>query len=302
MRYGSSDQMKFFDLDGNYFKSLTLKYIATDFCAMSDGEILLKGFVIWESNIRNIIVKLNIYTGIEDIVFNYFTDRGIFLTADNVDSLINSIKSKHNIRFPGNSFFSSRPVATLLKDGQVIISNSETGEMKIYNSNGNGILNSKMDIKPIAITEADVRENYEKMRQNFIREIDDLKKSPSDSEFKQKYININQKFLDNSDIYKNIKNYYPFLPYFSNIILDDEGNFLVFEFTKKEDKVSNIFNVIAYDISGKKLARTSFTCDDYDLSFSESTFVISKGYVYAVGTLKNYKGMPLRLVKFKKAN
>jgi hypothetical protein len=295
-------RLKFFDLDGNYFKSLTLKYIATDFCAMSNGEISLKGFVIWKSNIRNIIVKLNIYTGKEDIVFDYFTDRGIFLTADNVDSLINSVKSKHNIRLPGNSFFSSRPVVTLLKDGQVIISNSETGEMKIYNSNGNGIINSKMDIKPIAISEADVKENYEKMRQNFIREIDDFKKSPSASGFKQKYININQKFLDNSEIYNNIKNYYPFLPYFSNIILDDEGNLLVFEFTKKEDAVSNIFNVIAYDISGKKLARTSFICDDYDLSFSESTFVISKGYVYAVAKLKNYRGMPLRLVKLKITN
>jgi hypothetical protein len=76
----------------------------------------------------------------------------------------------------------------------------------------------------------------------------------------------------------------------------------VFEFTKKEDAVSNIFNVIAFDNSGKKLARTSFVCDDYDLNFSESTFVISKGYVYAVAMLKNFKGMPLRLVKFKLSN
>ncbi|MCX6321803.1 MAG: hypothetical protein NTX93_08415 [Bacteroidia bacterium] len=110
------------------------------------------------------------------------------------------------------------------------------------------------------------------------------------------------KWLHNIDIYRDIKNYDPYFPCFSNIISDDEGNLLVFEFTSKEQKESNIFNVIAYNNNGQKLARTSFVCDDYDLSFSESTFVISKGYVYAVAKLKNFKGMPLRLVKFKISN
>jgi hypothetical protein len=101
---------------------------------------------------------------------------------------------------------------------------------------------------------------------------------------------------------KDINKYFPTLPYFSNIIVDDEGNLLVFEFTSQEEKKSNIFNVVAYDANGQKLARTSFICDDYDLSFSDAKFVISKGYVYAVAKLKNATGMPLRLVKFKITN
>jgi hypothetical protein len=112
----------------------------------------------------------------------------------------------------------------------------------------------------------------------------------------------NEKALSMIDKLKNSEGYFPHLPYFSNIIVDDEGNLLVFEFTSRDEKQSNIFNVIAYDNTGKKLARTSFICDDFDLSFSESTFVISKGYVYAVAKLKNFKGMPLRLVKFKISN
>jgi hypothetical protein len=101
---------------------------------------------------------------------------------------------------------------------------------------------------------------------------------------------------------KDINKYYPNLPYFSNIIVDEEGNVLVFEFTSAEERQSNFFNVIAYDANGQILAHTSFICDDYDLDFSESTFVISKGYVYAVAKLKNTTGMPLRLVKFKITN
>ncbi|TAL60087.1 MAG: hypothetical protein EPN88_16390 [Bacteroidetes bacterium] len=295
-------RLKFFDLDGNYFKSITLKYMATDFCAMNNGEILFQSFVVWETKIRNIIVKLDISTGKDDIVLDYFTERGTMLTVTNVDSLMNSVKSKRNIRLPDNSFFLTRPVVTLLQNGQVIITNPETGEMKVYSSDGKEILNSKLDIRPVPITDTDVKENYEKMRQNYIKEIEYFKKSSSASEYKQRYLDVYQKLLDNSDIYKDIKNYYPYLPYFSNIILDDEGNLLVFEFTGKDDTVSNIFNVIAYDNTGKKLARTSFVCDEYDLSFSESTFVISKGYVYAVAKLKNCSGMPLRLVKFKMSN
>jgi hypothetical protein len=101
---------------------------------------------------------------------------------------------------------------------------------------------------------------------------------------------------------KDINKYFPNLPYFSNIIVDEEGNLLVFEFTSKEDRESNIFNVVAYDANGKILAHTSFTCDDYDLDFSGGKFIISKGYVYAVAKLKNTAGMPLRLVKFKMTN
>jgi hypothetical protein len=108
--------------------------------------------------------------------------------------------------------------------------------------------------------------------------------------------------LDNVDIYRDIRNYNPYFPYFSNIIYDDEGNLLVFEFTNTNAKENNYFNVIAYDNNGQKIARTSFICDDYDLSFSDAKFVISKGYVYAVATLKNSMGMPLRLVKLRMTN
>jgi hypothetical protein len=60
--------------------------------------------------------------------------------------------------------------------------------------------------------------------------------------------------------------------------------------------------VIAYDNAGKILAKTSFICDDYKLNFSKNTFIISKGYVYALAELKNHKGMPLRLIRFKMTN
>jgi hypothetical protein len=296
-------RLKFFDLNGNYIKSINLTYIPMGFQPINDGEILLKGFVIWKTKVRYMVVNLNMNTGKEVVVYDYFTERGNMLTLENIDSLTTSLKSKRNFKLPNENTSVIWAGITLLPNGKFIKTDRNSGEIIVFQNDGKVLLKTKMDVEPIKITEEDVRENYEKMRQNQQETIDRIKKSNFTSEEqRKKAISINQKLLESSEMYKDISNYYPYLPYFSNIILDDEGNFLVFEFTGKDDSVSNIFNVIAYDNTGKKLARTSFICDDYDISFSESTFVISKGYVYAVAKLKKYKGMPLRLVKFKITN
>ena len=65
-----------------------------------EGEILLKGFVIWKTKVRYMVVNLNINTGKEVVVYDYFTERGNMLTLNNVDSLVTSIKSKRNFKLP----------------------------------------------------------------------------------------------------------------------------------------------------------------------------------------------------------
>jgi hypothetical protein len=307
-------RLKFFDLDGNYFKSITLKYMTRSFQPTSDGEILLEGNVMWKKtdskyisyDWRHIIVSLNLYTGAERIIYSVFenADHKI-LNTTNPDSMLFILPADipANKTYLPNYINFKRPVFTMLKDGQFILSNRENGAVRVFDKAGKEISSFKLDITPIKITEKDVLENYEMLRQSLIRAIEKINASTTISyNRKQVMINQNEKTLGTLDRYKDIGNYFAHLPYFSNIILDDEGNFLVFEFTAKDEIKSNIFNVIAYDKSGKRLARTSFICDDYDLSFSESTFVISKGYVYAIAKLKNSNSMPLRLVKFRISN
>lgn len=307
-------RLKFFDLEGNYFKSITLNYMTRSFQPTGNGEILLEGNVMWKKtdskyisyDWRHIIVSLNLYSGAEKIIYSVFenADHKI-LNTTNPDSILFILP----VNIPGNKIYLpnyinfKRPVFTLLKDGKFILSNRENGEVKVFDKAGKEINSFKLDITPIKITEKDVLENYEMLRQRLIKAIEQIKTSKTISDNrKQVMINQNGKTLETLDRYKDIGNYFAYLPYFSNIIVDNEGNLLIFEFTGIDDTVSNIFNVIAYDSTGKKLARTSFICDDFDISFSESTFVISKGYVYAVAKMKNAQGMPLRLVKFKISN
>jgi hypothetical protein len=308
-------RLKFFDLDGNYFKSITLKYMTRSFQPTNNGEILLEGNVMWKKtdskyisyDWRHIIVSLNLYSGEERIIYSVFENADQkFLNTTNPDSMLFFILpanfSANKIYMPNYIHF-KRPVFTLLKDGRFILSNRENGEVKVFDNSGKEIYSFKLDLTPIKITEKDVQENYEMLRQSLIKAIEKINASTTiSSNRKQVLINQNEKTLGTLERYKDIGNYFAYLPYFSNIILDDEGNFLVFEFTEKDETKSNIFNAIAYDKTGKRLARTSFICDDYDLSFSESTFVFSGGYIYAVAKLKSTTGMPLRLVKFRISN
>ena len=307
-------RLKFFDLDGNFYKYIKLDYMTGGFQPTGHGIVLMEGDVLWKTKWRRMIEKLNIYTGETTIIHEYFTDRGIPMNSANVDSLIKEKKENLNLRIPGDYLSSNYGNVTLLPDGQFIKANRNTGEFTLFNPAGKELLKAKMDVDPVKITEDDVEENYKMMKNRIIRSMEAYREliSPDNQMRKnnpdwspvgaEKAIRNNQKWLANIDIYRDIKNYYPYFPFFSNIITDDEGNLLVFEYTNTGENVSNFFNMIAYDSNGKKIARTSFVCDEYDLSFSDSKFVISKGYVYAVARLKDITGMPLRLVKFKIIN
>ena len=164
-------------------------------------------------------------------------------------------------------------------------------------SNGKTITDTQLDIQRVKISEEDVSENYEKMKRDLITQREAIMTSKNSDQNQMFLLTINQ-MLSAIEAYKDIANYEPYLPYFSNIIVDDQGNMLVFEFTERDAENDNIFDVVAYDSKGETVARTSFISDDYELNISANTFVISGGYLYAVAKLKNYDGMPLRLVKF----
>jgi hypothetical protein len=329
-------RLKFFDLEGNYFKSITLKYMTDDFQPIGNGDILLTGSVMWKApepgtryiayRWRRIVVKLNLYTGEEKIIHSILEEPDSkYLNTTNRDSMqiIQIAPPGGKIYMPNYRIF-SKPEILLLGDGRFIVLNRSNGEVKLYDKTGKESSSFRLDITPRTLTEKDALDNYESVKQRLLQNIKNAEAMPDPekriskgeqgtkpgtvlmtSSFPDKKAIIKRAqdaLLSKIDELKDINKYYPNLPYFSNLIHDDEGTMLLFEFTDKDQKEDNIFNVIAYDSNGKKLARTSFICDDYDLSFSEDTFVISKGYVYAVAKLKNDTGMPLRLVKFKMTN
>jgi hypothetical protein len=320
-------QIKFFDLEGTLFKTYTLNYNTGNFTPYGNGEILFERSVLLKTDRlippgsidgwKHSIANLNLYTGKIKTVFEGLPVKDIsFPKSQNIDSLMKLPPEASKIFLP-NAYLFKAPVYTILNDGRFLLSNRETGAVKLLDQTGREIKKFNLDITPVPITEKDVLEHYESTKKLILRDREyalTLPDLPEDKNVggvvtwaaaypdkKALLARIDKAFSMVEDL-RNMKGYYPHLPFFSNMITDDEGNLLVFEFTSSDQKETNIFNVIAYNNDGKKVARTSFICDDYDLNFSESTFLISKGYVYAVAKLKNFKGMPLRLVRFKISN
>ncbi len=85
-------------------------------------------------------------------------------------------------------------------------------------------------------------------------------------------------------------------PFFANIIKDSDGNILFFEIPKEKNK--NVFHVWVYNQAGQFATECSFECKDYNLIINNQKMVFKDGYIYALQTLKNAKGNPLRLVRF----
>jgi len=323
-------KIKFFDLEGNFIKSITRNFSIRNFQPLDDGNVLYEGNIMWRYEIpnsdyfghkwRHIITRLNISTGEENVIYEYFENGDLLWKKSGDISASKMIPTPDNKKYLPNYMIFRRPEFTMFKNGQFIQSNKESGEVKLFNEDGKELSGFNLDIIPVKLTEQDALDNYESTKQslmksiNYARLVRDstriskgerltkpgtvIKAFPNSDEI----IKRGEEALTKIEGYKDINNYFPHLPYFSNIIVHDEGNLIVFEFTSAKERQSNIFNVVAYDAKGQKMARTSFVCDDYDLSFSDSKFVIYKGHVYAVAKLKNTTGMPLRLAKFKITN
>jgi len=286
-------RLKFFDLEGNYVKSINLDYMPQSFQIMGDGRIRLSATAIWSDSFRNFVADIDFESAEEKILYDFFIDNSPRIDENNIDSLLDSQKQHFQLmEVPDGD------EVVLLPNGGFVRANRISGKLTSLDSYGSSIFSTDLDIQRVKITEADVLENYNKIKSQLVEEKEAILISKNSDQTQRIVVTLN-KMIESIEAYKDIQNYEPYLPYYSNIIVDGEGNMLVFEFTERGDGYDNIFNVIAYDSNGATVARTSFRSEEYELNISANTFVITGGYVYAVAKLKNYAGMPLRLVKFR---
>lgn len=298
-------RLKFFDLEGNYVKTIKLDYMANLFQPISDDKLLVSGRVLWKKGWREIISIIDIETGKEDIIFSKFRDRMNFTYIEKEGSekgtkIMLAYPDDDIIYIPFSNYF-LRPRMVFSPQGDIIVANGKTGNVKVYDSSGSLINEFKLDVTPISITEKDVQENYEKVLSENKRFVERIKNSEQFSdEQKQKYLEEHEsRSKDRLTKLQDISNYYPHLPYFTNIMFDDQNNLLVFQYTRKDEGLTGKFSVIAFSSNGKKLAEASFNCEDYILKITASTFRFHNGYIYSICEEKGSSGIPLRLVRFK---
>ncbi len=176
-------------------------------------------------------------------------------------------------------------------NNDLIVANPNTGEILIYDLEGNLKSTKKIDWPNSFISVEEQKTIQQKA-------IDRYKKYIAEG---------NETVRNNQDAYNqmisemtsdlNSINTPLSKPSFSNIIKDSDGNVLFFEIP--EEKGANIFHVWVYTNGGKFETKCTFECDEYELNISPSKMVFHNGYIYGLQLLKEAKGNPLRLVRFK---
>jgi len=180
-------------------------------------------------------------------------------------------------------------------DGNLLVASNKDGTVNEYSTDGNKIRTFPLNIDPVEITDADIERIYETQINNFAKFQERLseERKLTDEELEL----IKAKYKEHFESLKDKIKAGDHLPLYSTVIMDSDGNVLVFEFT--EEKNTNKFNVYSYKMDGTLIGISSFETQEYDLTFTHDTFVFHDGYVYAMAVKKNADGVPLRLVKFK---
>jgi hypothetical protein len=284
-----------FDRDGNHKKTLKLDYMSRQMIPLHNGKIAVVGWVIWKTKFRDFVAIVDYETNDQKVIWEHFTDRNnpvgkdvrfhySFRTEPRGISSFNTLlvgRSAIGISFPPK-------IASL--DNYIIVAVPNTGEILIYDLEGNRVSREMADWKSGNIS---VEEQMKTQSQS----IEKFKAMSSQNEnFKIPNEEKEKVLAKMQDDLERITDPIP-LPKFSTVLKDSDGNLLFFEFP--EEGGANKFNVWVYKESGGFVCQSSFECEDFNLELIPSKMVFHEGYIYAIQVLKESEGIPMRLVRFK---
>jgi hypothetical protein len=304
-------RMLFFDLEGNWVKTVRLNFMPLDNAILKDGKIAVLGHTSWTTKMRIFVAIKDIENGKEKIIWEKFSDPiGCEPSKASVDQdkkVSPNIVVKYtppggmySIALPFTHSMYTRPKLLTTSDGNLSMTFPETGEVKIYTPEGSLVKTFTVSAgERLSVTKEDREEFYKKIQERIQAmeaarsNADEQGKARLDEDIRQLKAQID-KALDPA--------LYPEkLPTLSEIMFDSDNNMLVFAFTKEKDQ--NQFAIYTYNPSGQKIAESTFVSDKYDLNVGNSKFRFFKGNIIAVQMLKDKTAAnPLRLVRFKLKN
>ena len=251
-------RMLFFDLDGNYVKSLKLDYMPAQTVPLGDMKIAIFGHVPWSGHrVKYIIVIKDYETGKENIVW-----QEIIKPSIEIIELPDGMYMAARLNFTHRAI--TRHGMAASAEGTLLVATHSDGKVLEYSTDGKELRTFPLKITPIQIKDADVQRIYEKQIATFAkinaRLPEDRKLSEEDLDMvKEEYT---KRFEAGEDKIKAGDH----LPMYSTMIMDSDGNVLVFEYT--EEKESNQFRAYSYKLNGTLIGVTSF-----ELSFTEGMYL-----------------------------
>lgn len=262
-------RLNFFDLNGNFYKMITLDFMPLNIYPAKDGKLIIQGHVPYGTKSKKLLAELDFVSEKYEQIYYTFQDY-----TDPKGGVSTKGKNGQMIGI-GSPFGSRRSYYRVTSHGQVILGINDSDVVKVFSKTSDEYKQTefKLQTTPIAITEKEKEEYY----QNFKGR---LESNGLDASLAEK---VKQ------------PGYFPeYLPYYYNLILDDKNNCLFFMYSN--DKKDHLFR--AYTTEGEFLGESEFKVEGYDLMSKLGNFKFMNGYVYTLALKKN-EDKPLRIIKCK---
>ncbi len=279
-------RLKFFDLNGKFIKMIRLDYMPLEIIPLKNSKLAIVGY----TSGKDILVIKDFNTGKEKFILNETENK------DDGSIKINMPKGGMMLfALPLTHSSLNRFRIAIAKNGNLLVASPKTGIVTEYSTEGIKLSEFNLDITPLKVSDEDINSYYETALKNIAKFEEQLKKNKNFTE--ADINNILTQYKNQINNFKDRKYYPVHLPFFSSIVIDSEGNLIVFEFT--EEDVANNFRAYTFDAKGKYLCSSSFHTDNYELNFEPYSFAFNQGNIYALAFKNNCKDYCLRLVKFK---
>jgi len=262
-------RINFFDLNGNFVKMITIDFMALNIYPVKGGKLIIQGHVPYGTKTKKLLAELDFETEQYKQVYYTFRDYN-----DPKGGISLATKDGYTIGV-GPPFSSRKSFYRTTSEGEVVLSTNSSDIVKVFSPKGGDYKHSefKLQTSPISITDKEKEEYY----QNFKKRL----------EGKGMDVSLADKMKE--------PGYFPdFLPYFYNVIVDNQNNCLFFMYSNENKDY--LFR--AYSTSGDFLGESEFKIEGYDLLSNLGGFKFMDGYVYTLA-LKKDEDKPLRILKCK---
>jgi hypothetical protein len=260
-------RINFFDLQGNFVKLITLDFVPLDIFPMNSGNLIVWGSVpVSGCRNKSVIAELNYDTGKYSVIYEK--------TQSNDQPGIIQTKKEGMLISYAAPYVRNQQMVRVTSNDRIILADNISKTVKVFSKESGRYKESSFDLQ-----------------------MEQLKVG---AEEKQEFYQNFKKQLENDDLDVSLAEkvkapgFYPdYLPYFYNIILDDQNNALFFLFTNEQGQD---YAFEAYSPEGILLGKSEFTIEGYELLSQMEHFHFVGGFVYTLA-LKHDAAYPVRILK-----
>ncbi len=276
-----------FDLGGKFIKRLRMDYLLSDCIALGDDKLGILGSVPYSgARFKKLIAVKDMNSENENILAYHFKPYPQLRTSCEI-----KVGDKPFTLYLTPAFSRETGFIKRLQNGNFISGYSNRSEITVYSPGGNELYRFPLKINAIEVTEEIKKEFYE----TFNRTSRSTKRWIQSVAKRDQKENVEE--IDKIDI-GNLEIDFPkYMPYFYNLLVDSEGNILVFPYTDDKD----IFPFQVYSPEGKYICDSAIDPGEYEIKIN-STLVFSKGNIYAIVISKIEKEIHQKLIKVKLSN